>query len=299
MEYEDLSYPNGTKGYPPQPEVLKYLHTYADRFDIKKHIKFNHSVIRVLPIKNDKWEIIVRDVVNNKYEKKVFDFVLVASGHFFAPRYPDIEGIDGFQGKKLHSHDYRRSEDFADESILLIGAGPSGMDLAGQLSQVAERITFSQHKKPNETKEARADRERLMPPKTTLQDNVVRFTATGAEFIDGTHQTFSVVIFATGYDFKFPFLSVDTGIHVDNNYVEPLYKQIFNIEHPTMAFIGVPFTAGTNRMMDLQVRFAMKFLTGEKKLPTKAEMLNDMNERMQKHWNKGVSLKALIQNVGH
>lgn len=72
------------------------------------------------------------------------------------------------------------------------------MDLAGQLSRTAERITFSQHKKPNETKEARAQREGLMPPKTTLQDNVKRFTATGAEFLDGTHETFSVVIFATG-----------------------------------------------------------------------------------------------------
>lgn len=32
----------------------------------------------------------------------------------------------------------------------------------------------------------------------------------------------------------------------------------------------------------------MKFLSGEKKLPTKPDMLNDMNEQMQKHWNKGV-----------
>lgn len=31
----------------------------------------------------------------------------------------------------------------------------------------------------------------------------------------------------------------------------------------------------------------MKFLSGDKKLPTKTEMLNDMNEQMQKHWNKG------------
>lgn len=200
MEFEDLSYPNGTKGYPPQAEVLKYLHTYADRFDIKKHIKFNHLVIRVLPIKNDKWEIIVKDVENDKFEKKIFDAVMVASGHFFAPRNPVIEGMNDFQGKQLHSHDYRRAEDYTGESILIIGAGPSGMDLASQLSHVAERITFSQHKKPDETKEQRAHREQLMPPKTTLQDNVVRFTATGAEFLDGTHQTFSVVIFATGME---------------------------------------------------------------------------------------------------
>lgn len=60
----------------------------------------------------------------------------------------------------------------------------------------------------------------------------------------------------TGYDFKYPFLSVDTGITIDNNYVQPLYKQIINIEHPTMIFIGVPFTTITTRMMDLQVNYS-------------------------------------------
>lgn len=89
------------------------------------------------------------------------------------------------------------------ENVLVIGAGPSGMDLVSHLSKTANRITFSQHKHPHETKEAREKRERLLPPKTTLQDNVKRFTATGAEFIDGTHQTFTVVFYATGTDYEF------------------------------------------------------------------------------------------------
>lgn len=117
MEFSDYHYPNETKGYPPQPEVLKFLHSYADRFDLHKHIKFNHMVVRVAPVKNDRWEIIVRDVANDKFETKTFDAVFVASGHFFAPRYPEIEGIDEFQGKKLHSHDYRKASDFTGMSV--------------------------------------------------------------------------------------------------------------------------------------------------------------------------------------
>lgn len=82
--------------------------------------------------------------------------------------------------------------------MLVIGAGPSGMDLVAHLSKTAERVTFSQHKRPNETKEERERRQSLLPPKTILQDNVKHFTETGAEFIDGTHQTFTVVFYATG-----------------------------------------------------------------------------------------------------
>lgn len=84
----------------------------------------------------------------------------------------------------------------------MIGAGPSGMDLVMFLSKTAERVTFSQHKRPNETLEEREKRQSLLPPKSTLQDNVKRFTTTGAEFIDGTHQTFTVVFFATGNHFR-------------------------------------------------------------------------------------------------
>lgn len=36
-----------------------------------------------------------------------------------------------------------------------------------------------------------------------------------------------------------------------------------------------------------QVRFAVKFLSGGKELPSKAEMLADEKVQSQKHWNKG------------
>lgn len=86
----------------------------------------------------------------------------------------------------------------ADESILLIGTGASALDMVYHLSKTAQRITFSQNKRQNETKEQREKRQNLLPRNVLLQDNVKRLTATGAEFIDGSHQNFSVVIFATG-----------------------------------------------------------------------------------------------------
>lgn len=112
MEFIDHSYPNGTKSYPPQVEVLKYLHSYAERFNIKSHIKLNHLVIRVVPVENEKWEVIVKDLPNDKYETLIYDLVFVANGHFASPRYPSVPGLDEFKGRTLHSHDYRTSEAF-------------------------------------------------------------------------------------------------------------------------------------------------------------------------------------------
>lgn len=161
------------------------------------------------------------------------------------------------------------------------------MDLVFAIATSATRVTSSQHKRPNETPEELAKRKAMVPANVTLQENVKQFTETGAEFIDGTHATFSTIVYATGYNFTFPFLSVDTGITVDDNFVQPLYKQIINIAHPTMAFIGIPFHAPTTRANDLQARFALKFISGAKTLPPKETMLMDMRANTQIHWNKG------------
>lgn len=63
----------------------------------------------------------------------------------------------------------------------------------------------------------------------------------------------STVYRLPGYNFAYPFFTEEIGIRYDNNHVRPLYKQILNIEHPTMALIGVPYVAAHNPMYDLQV----------------------------------------------
>lgn len=44
---------------------------------------------------------------------------------------------------------------------------------------------------------------------------------------------------SSGYEYSYPFLGEGVGITVKDYSVEPLYKHILNIKHPTMAFIGV------------------------------------------------------------
>lgn len=112
------------------------------------------------------------------------------------------------------------------------------------LSKTANRITSSQRKRINETEEERAFHRRLLPPEVTLQDDVKRFTPNGAEFIDGSCEDFDAVIFATGntnchiiglkimfemhdffhsgYNYSFPFLTVDSDIYVDSGFVQTL-----------------------------------------------------------------------------
>lgn len=66
-------------------------------------------------------------------------------------------------------------------------------------------------------------------------------------------------IHSIGYHHLHRFLSQECGVHVDNNFIQPLYKHVLNINHPTMAFICVVSSACYNYVSDLQVSI-MKIL---------------------------------------
>lgn len=131
--------------------------------------------------------------------------------------------------------------------MLVIESGPSGMDLAFLLSKMCGNVTFSRRAGSFELSPD------ILPSNCVVKGSVKHFTQTGAEFEDGTHTSFDTVILATGYVYAYPFLNNDSHIHVDEQFVQPLYKQLINIHHPTMVFIGIPFMCCLFPMFDLQV----------------------------------------------
>lgn len=112
MEFPGHHYPNNTVSYPSHEDIWNYLNSYADRFDLKKHMKLHHLVEKVNSIENDKWNVTVKDLPNNKTESVIYDAVFVCINKYSSPNYPKIKGSDEFGGKFMHSHDYRRAEDF-------------------------------------------------------------------------------------------------------------------------------------------------------------------------------------------
>lgn len=157
----------------------------------------------------------------------------------------------------------------------MIGSGPSAIDLVMMLTDVGKSVAYSRKKPLANSTEDEIKKQKDILPKAILKDQIKRFTADGAEFIDGTHQIFSTIIYATGewnahrinrneikfkfkpylgYKYSYPFLSVESDIHVDENFVQSLYKHVINIEHPTMAFIGVTTTLFTYSIMNTQVK---------------------------------------------
>lgn len=84
-----------------------------------------------------------------------------------------------------------------EENVLVIGAGPSGIDLVMMLTNVAKHVSLSRKHSSNAT-ENESEKQKNALPNVILKGRVKRFTPNGAEFTDGTYQNFSSIIYATG-----------------------------------------------------------------------------------------------------
>ncbi|KAK4884289.1 hypothetical protein RN001_000560 [Aquatica leii] len=279
MTYVDFTYPQDKiKSYISQEEVLDYLHAYANKFNVKSVVQFYKRVVDILPKPDNKWDITVEDVKTGSKDTKQFDAVFVCNGRFFDPITPDIPGQQLFQGPQSHSRDFRTAEPFKNQRVLIIGGSYSGQELTLRIAEVAELVLLS-HRKPIIIEH---------PKNFVSKPEVKEIKQNGAVFIDGTEETFDVILYCTGFKYTCRFLNKECGLVVEDNWVRPLYKQIINVEYPTMYFIGMPYVACGIPMFDSQVQFAFAAFEKKFKLPTKEDMLKELEQYMQKRREKGI-----------
>lgn len=281
MGYPDFPIPSREESYLTRIDILAFLNSYCDHFGLRENIRFFHNVELVKPAEGDrKWSIKVKDLRRNETLEETFDAVMVCNGHYFEPSIPKLTGQEDFRGVQLHSHDYRIPDIFLDKTVAVIGAGPSGMDLALEISRMAARVLLCHHlTEPIRT---------VFPDNVVQKSDVKKLTKDGVVFADGTEERVDAVFYCTGYVYSFPFLDEKCGVRVKSNMVTPLWKHLVSIENPTLALIGLPFYVCAFSMFDLQVRFILRFWRTEKKFPPRADMLREEAEELKRRTDHGL-----------
>lgn len=101
---------------------------YLERFAKTAHLDVRCGVhVRRIDRSADGWQVSTDDGV---YRSR---HVVVATGHDRLPRLPDWPGRMGFQRPIRHVATLRRAADLAGARVLLVGAGNSGVEIAGHL----------------------------------------------------------------------------------------------------------------------------------------------------------------------
>jgi cation diffusion facilitator CzcD-associated flavoprotein CzcO len=144
MEYSSLPMSRSAPAFPKRDDVLAYLEAFAREHDLGRRIEFNSWVERVRPAGSGvpgtdggaRWQVSVRGAA-----PRVFDAVVVASGHYWDAQVPQLAG--GFAGDLLHARDYRTPERFAGRRVVVVGGAQSALDIVAEISTVAERAMLA------------------------------------------------------------------------------------------------------------------------------------------------------------
>jgi cation diffusion facilitator CzcD-associated flavoprotein CzcO len=134
-EFRDWPMPAEFPDYPSHVQVLDYLRSYAEHFELLPLIQFSTRVQRVEK-RGVHWLVRLDDGTARLYRG-----VVIANGHHRVPNLPAIPGQ--FRGDFLHSHDYKSAAQLRGKRVLVIGAGNSGADIAVDAAQQATSCTLS------------------------------------------------------------------------------------------------------------------------------------------------------------
>ncbi|MGR6916174.1 flavin-containing monooxygenase [[Actinomadura] parvosata] len=131
--YSFEKYTSWTRRYPEQPEILAYLEHCADKYHVRRKIRFNTEVRRAV-FDGAKWQ------VTTAGGTEAFDVVVMGVGQLNRPRLPDIPGMAEFEGVSFHSARWNHAHDLTGRRVAVIGNGSSAAQLIPRVAERAEHL---------------------------------------------------------------------------------------------------------------------------------------------------------------
>ncbi|KAI9122866.1 hypothetical protein K1719_005755 [Acacia pycnantha] len=167
-EFSDFPWPGrDCSEFPTHLEILNYLKSYAEHFDVLKHIRFNSRVVEIRFVggaSSDRdnsdiaagvncggdygsllpgqpvWEVAVQTKESDTIQWYGFEFLVMCNGKYGdiakMPSFPTNKGAEVFEGKLLHTLDYCKLDHEAaaqllkGKKVVVVGFKKSAIDLA-------------------------------------------------------------------------------------------------------------------------------------------------------------------------
>ncbi|XP_074265332.1 putative indole-3-pyruvate monooxygenase YUCCA5 [Silene latifolia] len=122
-----MPFPESFPEYPTKRQFIEYLESYATHFEINP--RFSECVQSA---KYDEtlglWRVTTSEV------EYVCRWLVVATGENAECVVPDIDGLADFNGKVIHSSEYKSGDEYQGQKVLVVGCGNSGMEVSLDLS---------------------------------------------------------------------------------------------------------------------------------------------------------------------
>jgi cation diffusion facilitator CzcD-associated flavoprotein CzcO len=131
--------PDWSRFFPRGHEVKSYIDDYAERFELRPHIRLSSEVrSRTWDEENHLWRLDVNG------EEVTARFVISAIGPFVDPKPVEIPGVEDFEGKVIHSARWDHDYDLAGKRVAIVGTGASAVQIVPRIAEEVERLDVYQ-----------------------------------------------------------------------------------------------------------------------------------------------------------
>jgi len=145
MSYSDNDWPLSTPIFPEAHQVLDYLRTFSNKYNITQKIRFNMNVVKACQCSDSsQWQVEAVNMKSNESEYFLFDYLVVATGIFSKPNFPECyqNAESQFKGLLIHSKYYNKyRSELKGKHVCLVGSSYSAYEIASDLIGFARQIT--------------------------------------------------------------------------------------------------------------------------------------------------------------
>jgi len=127
--------------FAPQPETERYLNLVAEKYDLRRDIRFGARV------KAARWDEAARrwTVTLEDGSDHAARFLITAIGALSTPTMPNFPGMEGFAGEAYHTGLWPKTPvTFAGKRVAVIGTGASGVQTIQEVAKTAGQLTVFQ-----------------------------------------------------------------------------------------------------------------------------------------------------------
>jgi cation diffusion facilitator CzcD-associated flavoprotein CzcO/acetyl esterase/lipase len=132
--YSFLPNPSWTSVFSPGGEIQGYFQRATDELELRPHIELGVEVDQAT------WTGVEWEVVAADGRRWSADALITATGVLHHPRFPDIDGVESFEGAAFHSARWDHSVPLGGRRIAVIGTGSTGAQIVAAIAGDVEQL---------------------------------------------------------------------------------------------------------------------------------------------------------------
>lgn len=133
------------------PSILKYIRETAAHYDIERHIRFQHHLVRASWSSTDaRWTLEVENTDANTGAVVVVTFtcnlLYNCTGYYdYSSGYkPALPGIEQFGGQVVHPQEWPEQLDYRNKRVVVVGSGATAVTLVPAMTKDAAHVCMLQ-----------------------------------------------------------------------------------------------------------------------------------------------------------